>query len=252
MHLGHEAVPDLSVEASADGGFEELCRRGGVEAADPCLGQVGEHALALGIPYGEDHRDGLGEQSPGHEPQCLQGHLVEPLGVVDQDEHGSVLRRPGEQGQHGQSDQEAVRKVSGGRPERHAQCVALWGGQFVDLGEERCAQLVEARVGQLHVRFDALGPGDRHVRRAGCRVFQQYGLPHAGLSAEDPYAGLTGAWSGQEFVEHRAFPVPADQVGKLTGVHGTRLLSGGTGAVRVCACACTGPFARLTGTGRTL
>ncbi|MGA5418254.1 hypothetical protein [Streptomyces pseudogriseolus] len=75
------------------------------------------------------------------------------------------------------------------------------------------------------------GPGRlRHVRRAGGRVFQQYGPPHAGFAAEDPYAGLTGAWSGQEFVEHRAFPVPADQVGMLTGVHGTRLLSGSTRA----------------------
>ncbi len=50
------------------------------------------------------------------------------------------------------------------------------------------------------------------------------------FAAEDPYAGLTGAWSGPEFVEHRAFPVPADQVGMLTGLHGTRLLSGSTRA----------------------
>lgn len=144
--------------------------------------------LSLGVAYREHHRDGLREQPPGHEREGLQGHLVQPLGVVDHDKHGSGLGGPGEQGQHGQTDQEAVGRVSGRHPEGHTERVALGPGKRLHLGQERCTQLVQARVGQLHVRFDALGPGDGHLRRPGDRVLQEHRLPDACFAMEHPNA----------------------------------------------------------------
>ncbi len=162
VHLGHEPVPDPLLQSPADGGFQEFPRGRGVEAADAHGRQTGQRLLPFGVAHREHHRDRLGEQSPRDELQRLQGDLVQPLRVVDQDEHRARLRGTGEQREHGEADQEAVGRITGRHAERHAQGFPLGCRQAVQLVEERRAQLVQARVGQLHVRLDALRPG--HLR----------------------------------------------------------------------------------------
>ncbi len=162
MHLGHEPVPDPLLQPPAHGGHEEPACRDGVEPPDPQRRKTVERGPSFGVTYGERHRDRLGEQPPGHELQGLQGHLVQPLSVVDENEHGSGLGGPGEQGEHGEADQEAVGRVSGRHRERHTQDIALRCRQLFELTQERRAQLVQARVGQLHIGFDAVRPGHSH------------------------------------------------------------------------------------------
>ena len=59
--------------------------------------------------------------------------------------------------------------------------------------EERCAQLVQRREQQFHLRLDADRAQDPEVRRRVCQVVEQRGLPDAGLAQYDQGAALTVA-----------------------------------------------------------
>ncbi len=231
MHLGHEPVPDPLLQPSSDGLFQEVPRGGGIEAADVEGRQTGQGVLSFGVAYREHHRDRLGEQPSGHELQCLKGDLVQPLRVVDQDEHRPRLRGPGEQREHGEADQEAVGRIPGRHAERHAQGLTLGFRQAVQLVEERRAQLVQARVGQLHVRLDALRPGHLRPGRPRGQILQEHRLPDARLAADHQHPGLSLTQADQQVVECRALMPPTDQVRKRAGDH-ARGSSGGSGGRR--------------------
>ncbi len=184
VHLGHEPVPDPFLQPSPDSARQEFPGRGGFEALELQCRQAPQHGPSLGVADREGHRNRLREKSPGHELQCLQGHLVQPLGVVDQDEHRPGLRGAGEQGEYGEADQEAVGRIADRRPERHSQRVALGLRQFLDAVQERRAHLVQARVGQLHVGLDTARPGHRHPVRLCGRVLQKHRLADTRLAPD--------------------------------------------------------------------
>ena len=69
----------------------------------------------------EHHADVVGRQPPRHEPQRLHRGLVEPLRVVDQANQRLVPGGLRQQAEHGQPDQEPVRRRTGGDAERGLQ-----------------------------------------------------------------------------------------------------------------------------------
>ena len=123
----------------------------------------------------------------------------------------SLLGDVGQQAQHRQPDEEAIRRVAGAQPERRAQRVALRAGKRVELLEQRRAQLMQPRERDLHLGLDAAGAHDPAPRRALCDVAQKGRLADAGFPVQDQRAALAAARRVQQPVERVAFASTAQQ-----------------------------------------
>jgi hypothetical protein len=77
--------------------------------------------------------------------------LIEPLRVIDHTEQGLFIGGGRHQAQHGQPDQETIRRGSNTAAEGHGQGFALRFGQFVDVIHQRRAKLLKAGECQLHI-----------------------------------------------------------------------------------------------------
>ena len=97
----------------------------------------------------EPHR--LGQQPASDERERQRRGLIQPLRVVDDAEQGTLLGHLGDQAQHGQADEEPVRGGARAEPEHDLHGLTLWSRQPLEPIEQRCAQLMQARVGQLHL-----------------------------------------------------------------------------------------------------
>ena len=209
--LGDDPVAHALVQRAAHGRRQQGPGIHGSQAADRQLRQPHRFAVGAEIAAREDQGDRFREQSPRDERQRLLGGLVEPLGVVDHADERSLLGDVGEQAQHRQPDEEAIRRVAGAQPERRAQRVALRAGERVELPEQRRAQLMQARERDLHLRLDAAGAHDPAPRRALCDVAQEGRLADAGLPMQDQRAALAAARRVQQPVERVAFASTAQQ-----------------------------------------
>ena len=85
----------------------------------------------------------------------MSRRLVQPVRVIDEADQRLLLGYVGEQAQHSQPDEEAVRRVAGHQPERRSERIALRPGKSIEPLQHRPAQLVQTGVGQLHLRLDA-------------------------------------------------------------------------------------------------
>ena len=73
---------------------------------------------------------------------------------------GRFFRDVRQQTQHRQADEEPIRRVAVAQTERSAKRTALRGGKALQAIQERCAQLLQPRVRELHLRLDADRPGN--------------------------------------------------------------------------------------------
>jgi len=80
------------------------------------------------------------------------------------------------------------------------------------LGElqDGCAQLLQRRIGELHLAFDADGACDPERPPCLDRVLQQRGLAHARLSVHDQDPAVPAAGGLQQPVNHLALGLPAE------------------------------------------
>ena len=101
--------------------------------------------------------------------------------------------------------------VSGAQPERDAERLALGVGQTLDELEDRRAELLQRRVGELHLPLDARGPDDPKVLARLDRVLEQRGLADARLAVHHQHAAVAVARGVQQPLEHRALALPAEQ-----------------------------------------
>ena len=94
---------------------------------------------------GEQHRDPLRVEPPGYEQKRLGGGGVEPVGVIDQRQDGSLLRQFGEQREARGVDQEALLRAGSAvaKAQRGAQSVRLRRRERVNQPKRRPNQLVE-------------------------------------------------------------------------------------------------------------
>ena len=118
---------------------------------------------------------------------------IEPLRVVDHAEQRALGRGLGQQAEHGQPDQEAVRRRTGAQAEGRAERILLRRGNVVEPVQQRRAQLVQAGEGQLRLRLDACRPDHPAAGRLAHQVLQQRRLADPGLPAD--HQGLADAAS---------------------------------------------------------
>ena len=151
----------------ADGGIERSIhvvqqQRPGIAVAEPVdgqLGKPGEDLVAGAGPRCTHQRDPLGEQAAADESEDLCGSVVEPLRVVHDAEQWLLLGGVCEQRQRREPHQESVRRGTGALAEHRGEGLPLRDRQPVEVIQYGSAKLVEAAVGQLHLRLD---PDGRH------------------------------------------------------------------------------------------
>ena len=207
---------DLGRQLDAGALVEELARRAGVEARDVQLGQAGPVEAAHVVVAGREHdADGLGVEPAGGERQGVGRRRVEPVGIVDDAEHGRGLRSHGKEAQHRGADQEAV--VTGRRveAERAAQGRRLAGGDLVQRVEQRPHKLVDARKCELGL---GLHPGcaeHLHVPGLAGQLREQHGLPDSRVATEHEHTALPGAHPVEKRAESFSLGVPPVQHGPI-------------------------------------
>ena len=122
-----------------------------------------------------------------------------------------LLGGVGQQAQHREPDQEAIRRRPGAQAERGAQRVALRVRELLEPAEHRRAQRVQAGVGELHLGLDARRPRDPASRGGRRQVPQQRGLADPRLAAQDQHPALPRAHSRDEALEHVALSDTVEQ-----------------------------------------
>ena len=123
--LAEDPVPNPRVERPGDRRVQQPAGVVGDQALDHELRQSLELVLVAGLAQREHQSHPLRQQASRHERECLHGHLVEPLRVVDDADQRLLLGGVGQQAQDGQADQEAIRRRAGAQAERRVQRVAL-------------------------------------------------------------------------------------------------------------------------------
>ena len=141
------------------------------------------------------------------------------MSVLDQTEQRPLLGRGGQQAEHGESDQEPVRDVTGCEAQGDVQRVLLRLRQRVESVEHRRAELMDAGERQLHLRLDARDLRDTESRRLPGDVLEQRRLSDARLASDDQDGALTLAHVCQEPVEHFALAGPVNEPGRKGGGH---------------------------------
>jgi hypothetical protein len=160
--------------------------------------------IAGGRARRKEKSDGLGEEPPRDEGECLGRHLVQPLRVVDDAEERTLLCRPRKQRQDRQPDEESIRRRSFGPAERDLECAALWRRELLHGFEQRRTQLVQGRERELHLRLDARGLKDPHVCCRCNGIVQEGCLSDPGLAVQQQRATLPGADRGDNLIEQGA------------------------------------------------
>ena len=159
----------------------------------------------------EDQTDRLRRQAARHEPQDLRGGAIKPLLVIHQADQRLLLGRVGQQAQHGQTDQKAIRRRPGTQAERGPQRITLRNRQTIDVIQHRRAQLLQPGERQLHLRLDTRSTRDTAARRSPGRILQQRRLTYARLTAHHQRPALTSADSTDQPVKYVALAAPARQ-----------------------------------------
>ena len=149
--------------------------------------------LLAGLPCREHEPDRLGQQPASDERERQRRGPIQPLRVVDDAQQRTLLGHFGHQAEHGEADQEAIRRRPRGQAEDDPERVALRTRQPLEPIEQRRAQLMQAREGQLHLGLDAHRPRDGQVRR---RLDQVLAAAPSSRSRPRPAGPATGSRPG--------------------------------------------------------
>ena len=212
MTLHDDLVAHGGIQGAGHVGQQQRASIAVAEWPDRQGRQPGENVIAGPRPRGAHDRDLLGEQAAGNEPQDLRRGVVEPLRVVDDTGQRLLLGDLGEQRQRGQPDQEPVGRSAGAAAEHRRERVALRDGQPVEVVQHGRAELVEAGVGQLHLRLDAGGSRDVPAGQPVGQVVQQRALAHARLAPQDGDPAPAGERVGHEPVERLTLAAASEEL----------------------------------------
>ena len=204
--LGDDLVPDTGVQGACERRFEQRARIVVAQALDQELRE--SRQLIAGRASGEDQAHRFGLEAAGDEREHLRRGAIEPLLVIHHADQRLLLGHLGEQAQHGEADEEAVRRGSGTGAEGRAQRIALRSRKTLEPVEHRSQELMQPGEGELHLRLDAGGTHDQAVRCLLDQVIQQRGLAHARFATDDQRPALTCANGFDEPAEHVALAAP--------------------------------------------
>ena len=165
-------------------------------------------------PDREHQRYRLGQQAARDESEDLGRGLVEPLRIVRDAQNRPLLGGLRQEAERRQGDQEPVRAISGGEPQRDAERATLRLGQRPEPAEHRRAQLVQPRVGEFHLRLDAGHAGHPETGHLGDQLPQQFRLADPRLSPDDQDGTAASSHVRDEPSQDLQLGGPAEQPGR--------------------------------------
>ena len=150
--------------------------------------------------------------------------VVEPLRVVDHDQHGPLVGGAREQRQQRGGHGEAVRRCRRPERERTADRRRLHAGQLVEVREQRRDELGEARRTGCRTRTPSRAPrSTREVRRLLDRPPQQRGLADPGRPVQQQRAAAPFARGVEERLQAGSLVLAADHGARSLCAVGRRL-----------------------------
>jgi hypothetical protein len=182
--LGHDPITHPLVKWAGDHSREQLTRITVIQPADGDFRQPLEVSLAARLAHGEHQPERLRTKTARDERQRLRRGRVEPLRVIDDADQRSVLRDIREQTQDREADEEPIRRIATAQTKRGAKRIALRAGKALDAVQERCAQLLQSGVRELHLRLDSGRPGDPAPRGPLRQILKQRTLANPGIPAQ--------------------------------------------------------------------
>ena len=124
--------------------------------------------------------------------------------IIDDADQRRFLGHVGQQAEHREPDQEAIRSFSRAQPERGTERVALRPGKAIDSVEERRAELMQSGERELHLRLDARRPCDATSGRARHDVLEQRGLADSRFPTQNEHLALPGPRTRNETIQRLA------------------------------------------------
>ena len=206
--LGDEPLADVIVEPAGDDRGQQRAR---VVVVEPGELELGQTRKPVRFTHREHHRDGLGEQPAGDEPEHLRGGLVEPLQVVDDAQQRLRLGHLRQERERGETDEEAVRCRAGRETERDLQRLLLRCGEHVEVVQQRPVELVQPRERQLHLGLDARDLQHPEVAGLADDVVQQRALADARFAPQHQHPAAGGARVDQQPVQRLPFAGAASE-----------------------------------------
>ena len=183
----------------------------------------------------EDGSDAFGAKSASHERQRQRRLVVDPLRVVDDDEHGLRTGSLLGETQHGEADPERVERLVLRVAEHRVDDTPLRFGERVDAVVEQEDELVDRCVPECHLGLDADQVDDTE---AGCdvdRVVDQRRLADAGRTTEQERTRGATLGVSEERFDRGPFGGPADQevtcLRRLSGIVHARHYSADGGSL---------------------
>ena len=200
---------------------------GGFNAANQELGEPGE--LFVRLVCAEHQSDRVRLQPPRHEGQRLSRGAVQPVKVVDHAQQRARFGHLAQQREHGEPDQEPIRRASLSHSKGRAECMVLRLRERREVVQQWEAQLMEPREWQLHLRLDPHGaqrlksgrgidePLDKRDS-SRCRVLHARRAPRCAHPArcEVPGPGRASRRDGRA-TKRPAFPRPSRANTKRAG-----------------------------------
>lgn len=193
-----DPIPDADVNATRDSGGEKCPGIFVAEAVEDQFRQPRQLSISAWLADRKQHQHGLGEDSPRHKAEHLSGYRVKPLCVINDAQQRTLQRDFGQQIEGGQGYEEAIRSLTRGQPERHAQRVLLRLREAPNVREQGRAELMQSRKWQLHLGLRARDPGEREAHGLTDAMLKQRCLTDSGFAAHDDGGALTGLNPAQQ------------------------------------------------------
>ena len=168
--LGDDPLKHGLVEPRGEDGLQQRPCIPAAERIDAELREAGQSAAH--VTRRECERDPLGQQAASHERERSGRCAVEPLRVVDQAQERLLLGSFGEEAESREPDKKRARRLSRAEAERNVERVTLRIGQTLGESHDRRAELLQRRVVELHLPFDARGPNDAKILARLDRVLE--------------------------------------------------------------------------------
>ena len=135
--LGDDAVPYPLIQPSRGRRVQQRTGVTAAEALDRQQWQAPPRLLLGWLTHREHQGDRFREQATRNERQCLRRGLIEPLRVIDQAHQRQLLSRLGQQPEHRQTDQQAIRRLPPTQAKDRAQRIALRAWQASEMAQHR-------------------------------------------------------------------------------------------------------------------
>jgi hypothetical protein len=203
--LRDHPVADSRIDRPGQHRVKQRARIGLLQSLDHQLRQP-RQLLARNVS--RDHQADRLRRQAGHEPKDLRRGVIQPRLVVHQADQWLLLGDLGQQTQHGQADQEPVRRRPGTETERPPQRSTLQPREPREAVEHRRAQLVQSGEREFHLRLDTGSAHHPAARGMLGQVVQQRRLAHARLAPHHQRLAFTCVHTVEEPVEYVAFAAP--------------------------------------------